>query len=309
MASDDPFWWNATPPIWVDAERAGIRTAVMFWPGSNVAWGGRREREWPRATTGGTRPQDWQNYAEAVTDTQRVNALLDWLRRPATIRPRFLTLYFEAVDTAGHRYGPRDARTAAAVAQVDRAIGQLVDGLQALGQPANLVIVADHGMAETSPHRVVALDRIAAPGDYRLIEHGAYAAIAPQPGREAALAAALLRPHPHMQCWRKSDLPARFHYGANPRVPPIICLAELGWLIEPRMPTVMNDRGAHGFDHEAPDMAALFIANGPAFRPGARLPSFDNVDIYPLLARLVGVTPHPNDGDPAPLSAALRPSD
>src|SRR3546814_1507873 len=34
MASDDPFWWNAASPIWVDAEKAGIRTATMFWPGA-----------------------------------------------------------------------------------------------------------------------------------------------------------------------------------------------------------------------------------------------------------------------------------
>lgn len=218
MESDDPAWWSAVPPIWVDAERAGIRTATMFWPGSNVAWGGRRRTEWPEATIGGTRPQDWQQFNGDVTDTQRVNAVLDWLRRPAAIRPHLVTLYFDTVDTAGHNYGPADPRTAAAVAEVDGSIGMLVDGLAALGRRANIVIVGDHGMAEISRDRVIALDRVATPADYHLVENGGYATLTPAPGREAALAAALLRPHHHMQCWRKADIPARFHYGTNARI-------------------------------------------------------------------------------------------
>jgi predicted AlkP superfamily pyrophosphatase or phosphodiesterase len=306
MASRDPFWWNAVPPIWVEAERAGIPTAIMFWPGSEVAWGGRRTNGRSPGVTGGTRPGEWRHFSESVTETQRVNRVIGWLRRPAARRPHFVALYFDAVDTAGHHYGPDDPRTAAAVARVDRAIGLLVDRLRALGQPANILIVADHGMAPTSPDRVISLDRIAAPTDYRIVEHGPYAALVPRPGREAALAAALLRPHPHMQCWRKGALPARFHYGTNPRVPPFICLAGIGWLIEPSQTDDIHAGGAHGYDNAAPEMAALFIANGPAFLSGVSLPTFDNVDVYPLLARLVGVTPHSSDGNPATLTAALR---
>jgi hypothetical protein len=36
------------------------------------------------------------------------------------------------------------------------------------------------------------------------------------------------------------------------------------------------------------------------------LAPFDNVSVYPLLARLLAVTPAPNDGDPADTAAALR---
>lgn len=305
MRNFDPFWWNAAAPIWVDAEQAGIPTATMFWPGAEVAWGGSRTGSGREDVAGGTRPGQWRPFNINVGDMRRVNAVLGWLRGPTAARPRFVTLYFDTVDTAGHHFGPRDPRTAAAVAQVDRAIGRLVDRLQAMGQPANLVIVADHGMAETSPERVIALDRIADPSDYRVIERGPYAALDVQPGRESALAAALLRPHPHMQCWRKEGMPARFHYGANVRVPPFLCLAEPGWLILERLSALTSDRGAHGYDPEAPDMAALFIANGPAFRRGARLPAFDNVHVYPLLARLLGLPGRPGDGDPSVLAPAL----
>ncbi|KTT69662.1 ectonucleotide pyrophosphatase/phosphodiesterase [Sphingomonas endophytica] len=311
MATDDPFWWNTAEPIWVTAERAGIRTATMFWPGSNVAWGGTRASTWPHVTTGGTRPHDWQQFSEAVDDRQRVDAIIDWLRRPAATRPRFLTLYFDTVDTAGHQYGPADPRTTQAVAEVDAAIGRLTGELAALGQPANLVIVADHGMAPTDSRRTIALDTILPATDARVVEAGSYATFEPLPGRDAAVAAALLRPHPHMQCWRKSEIPARFHYGRNVRVPAFLCLAEDGpggaWEIAKTAPTKQVSDGAHGFDNDAPDMRALFIANGPAFASGKRLPTFDNVDVAPLLRDLLGLPAGQGlDGTDRPFRGVLR---
>lgn len=307
MASDDPFWWNAAEPIWVTAEKAGIRTGTIFWPGSNVGWGGVRAREWPHRVTNGTRPSAWQQYAEPVSEELRVDAVVDLLRRPAATRPRFLTLYFEAVDTAGHQFGPDAPETTAAVAEVDRSIGRLVAELAALRQPVNLVLVSDHGMGARAPDRVIALDKVANPADYRVIEASTYAALAPQPGREMALEAALLRPHPHMQCWRKSAIPARLRYGMHSRVQPYLCLAETGWVISKTTPPTPVTGGDHGWDHHAPEMRALFIAHGPAFRPGTKLPLFDNVSVAPLLRELIGLPPGERlDGTAAPFDKALR---
>ena len=307
MASDDPFWWNVAEPLWVTAERAGIRTATMFWPGSNVAWGGTRAAAWPHEISGGTRPHDWQQYNEAVSDRQRVDALIDWLCRPSATRPAFLTLYFEEVDTAGHRFGPADPRTTDAVAAVDRSIGDLVAGLAALGQPANLVIVADHGMAPTASTRTIALDTIVPPADARIVEAGPYATLQPAAGREAAVDEALGRRHAHMTCWRKEKLPARFHYGRNPRIPAFLCLAEDGWTIAKTAPTEATSGGNHGYDNDAADMRALFIANGPALAAGRRLPTFDNTAVAPLLRDLIGLPPGEGlDGDDRPFRAVLR---
>src|SRR3546814_5580408 len=89
---------------------------------------------------------DWQRFDQHVSGAQRVNAVLDWLRRPADIRPAFVTLYFDIVDTAGHRFGPDSAEVNTAIGEVDARIGDLVAGLAAMRQPAHLLIVADHGM-------------------------------------------------------------------------------------------------------------------------------------------------------------------
>lgn len=295
MASDDPYWWSEAEPIWVSAEKAGVRTAPLFWPGSNVAWGG------------GIRPSDWAQFNKQITGVQRVNAALDLLRRPADIRPRFLTLYFDDVDTAGHDNGPDAPETARAVGAVDSYIGMLIAGLKTLGQPANIIIISDHGMAAKSSERVVALDKVANPADYRIVETGPYASLAAQPGHEAALETSLLKPQAHMQCWRKAEIPARFHYGTHRRIPPYFCLGETGWVIQPTTPAKPFTGGDHGWDDRATEMQALFIANGPAFdrtfRPGA---DFTNVDVYPLLARLLGIDAVPGDGDPAVLHGLIR---
>lgn len=307
MTSDDPFWWNDVEPLWVTAEKAGVRTATMFWPGSNVPFGGTRDTAWPNAIHGGTRPADWAQFNQQIGGTQRVNMVLDVLRRPVAIRPRFVTLYFDTVDTAGHISGPQAPETTQAVAQVDAHIGDLLAGLKAIGQSANIVIVSDHGMAARATDRVIPLDTVASPADYRIVESGPYASLVALPGREAAVEAALLKPHAHMQCWRKGEIPARFHYGTHRRIPPYFCLGETGWEIQPTASKSTLTGGNHGWDDRAPDMQALFIANGPAFVAGAKPgPDFANVDVYPLLARLIGVAPLASDGNPATLAPLLK---
>jgi len=306
MESDDPFWWNEASPIWRDAEQAGIRSATVFWPGSNVAWGGTKPKKDKKTVTGGSRPEDWLEFNQAVNGAQRVNTVLDWMHRPAAIRPRFVTLYFDTVDTAGHEHGPDAPETNAAIADVDRSIGALVAGLAAMGQKANLVIVADHGMAGTSPDRVVWLKDIAVPADFTTLETGTYAAITPVPGHEATLAKALEQHHDHLQCWAKDKIPARFRYGSNPRVAPWICLADVGWVVFDKPPHEVEG-GNHGYDNAAPEMAALFIANGPAFRAAGKLPAFDNVDVAPLLRDVMHLPPAKDaDGDDQPFRAVLK---
>ncbi len=290
----DPFWWSEAEPVWITAERAGIRTATMFWPGSEVA-------------ISGLRPSDWLRYDQNVGNVQRVNTLLDWLRRPAAIRPGFATIYFDTVDTAGHRFGPDSAEVGAALAEVDARIGELVDGAAALGVQINLVIVADHGMRATDDARVIQLDTLIDRSSYIAVETGPYAALEPVTGTDDRVAQALLVPHEHMTCTRKEDLPERLHWGSNPRVAAIICLAEAGWTILSGPPQYPVKGGAHGYDNADPEMLALFIARGPAFARGAKLPVFDNVAVAALLRAALGLPEDSEaDGKLADVREALR---
>lgn len=289
----DPFWWQEAEPIWITAEKAGIRAATMFWPGSEVAHEGRR-------------PSDWLRFDQNIGNAQRVNTVLDWMRRPAAIRPRLVTMYFDTVDTAGHRFGPgRSPELDAAIAEVDARIGEVVRGVEAMGVRANFVITADHGMAETDESCVIQLDDLIDRASYIAVEAGPYAAIEPAAGTDNRVYDALLKPHAHMACHRKEQLPAHLHYGKNPRVAAIICIADNGWTILSGPPPYPVKGGAHGYDPNNSDMHALFMAFGPSIRPTEKLPLFDNVHVYPLLAALTGFAPLPSDGNAATLAPLL----
>jgi hypothetical protein len=43
-------------------------------------------------------------------------------------------------------------------------------------------------------------------------------------------------------------------------------------------------------------MYPIFIAHGPAFKQNYTIPSFNNVDIYPLMCFILGIQPAANNG-------------
>ena len=293
----DGRWWNDAEPIWVTAEREGVHTATMFWPGS-------------QAEIRGVRPTHWRKYDQSVPDAARVDQVVAWLGEPAP-RIRLATVYFELLDQTGHAYGPDSPEIDRDIAVIDTTIGRLVDALETHGlrDRVNLVIVSDHGMAAVAPGHVVATEDMVDPRDADVLTTGQSIGVFPKPGREREAEAALLGRHAHYECWKKDAMPVRWHFGTHPRVPPIACQLDEGWDAI-RRDEVMNRpahaRGSHGFAPELTSMRALFVANGLAFRPGTRLPVFDNVDVYPLLAHLLGITPQDNDGTLEPLVPSLR---
>jgi len=236
---------------------------------------------------------------------------LHWLDLPTHYRPSLQFLYFYEVDHKGHDFGPDSPELNAALRQVDAAVAKLVAGLKARGlyDRTNLVITADHGMIPTPTNQFTVIDDLVPPTLGIVRTAVSLAGIDPLPGHDADLARILLAPHPHFTCWRKNALPPEFHYGSNARVPQFICLNEAGWRFRTRDETEHdknNNKGNHGYDPADPRMAAIFIAHGPAFAAGVTLPVFDNVDVYPLLAKITGLKPEPNDGNLADVSAALK---
>jgi predicted AlkP superfamily pyrophosphatase or phosphodiesterase len=308
--ASDPRWWNGGEPLWVTAENSHVRTATMFWPGSEVEIRGRR-------------PSDWAPYDKKVTYDQRVDKVIEWLGRRDETRPGFVTLYFEDVDSQGHAHGPDSAEVNTAIGNADAAIARLLAGLRRLGaeEETDLVIVSDHGMASLSPERTIDFDPyLSSPSDHVAWQSGAFVALDPAGG--ARQARKLLAHHDHFTCWRKGAMPARFQFGANARIPAVFCLADVGWVFfsSAREAAKANDPakkgggeayrpgtgGTHGYDPDAPEMAAFFVAHGPSFASGVTVPAFDNVDVYPMLARLLRVAPQPNDGNAATLNPILR---
>ena len=287
-ANTDGRWWAEAEPLWVTAQRHQLRTASVFWPGT-------------QAEIRGIRPAYWQAFDPSVTADARVDQVLRWLDLPAEQRPGFISLYFEHVDVAGHNYGPDSPQVEEALVTVDQALGRLVEGLRQRNQfdSTNIVVVSDHGMRASSPDRIVLLDAIVNPDHLELVSSLVVAGINPKPQYTAEVEQALLPRHDHFKCWKKDRTPAKYHYGKNARIPVILCLADEGWMVSTAAAEAKRARpllGEHGYDIDDPQMQALFVGRGPAFKQHLLVPEFDNVNVYALLARLLRLDPLPNDG-------------
>jgi predicted AlkP superfamily pyrophosphatase or phosphodiesterase len=298
----DAHWWGGEP-IWVTAERQGRRAAAMFWPGTEAA-------------IRGIRPTYWRPFDGKLPAASRTAQVLEWLALPEDTRPSFVTLYYDDVDHAGHDFGPDAPETGTAVARVDREIGALSAGIRrlGLGQRTTIVVVSDHGMAPVSRSRFILLDDYIDIGRVAVLDSGGFLSVAPRNGGDtAAIAARLGDAHPHLRIYTRETIPARLHYSANPRIAPIVGVADVQWLVttiaarqrrqdEGHQPPA----GAHGYDPAETLMHAVFVAAGPDIAPGVVIEPFSNVDVYDIACAVLGLTPAANDGDPGRASAWLR---
>jgi predicted AlkP superfamily pyrophosphatase or phosphodiesterase len=296
-------WWLGEP-IWITAEKQGQKTAPYFWPGSE-------------AKISGSWPTYWKPYDGKVPDDARVDTILSWLDLPLGQRPTFLTLYFSDVDNAGHEFSPDSTETRDAVLKVDSELGRLIEGLKARGifSQINLIIVSDHGMATQDPKNTIILDELF---DTSLAEKVLWTAeivsIFPKQGKETAIFKTLKAKLPsHAKVYRKAEMPARFHYSNSPRIAPLLVLPAEGWTLttrerfeEAKAKGRSNGlRGGHGYDNALTSMRAIFIAHGSAFKKDLLIEPFENVQVYNVMAKVLGLKPAPNDGNDSVVKAAL----
>jgi predicted AlkP superfamily pyrophosphatase or phosphodiesterase len=299
LAVWEPRWWGGEP-IWVTAEQQGRRAASYFWPGSE-------------ARIGGVYPTYWMRYEHTRPNAQRVQRVLEWLAMPADSAPAIITLYFSDTDDAGHRYGPMSAQNDSAIARVDSAVGALVAGIERLGlrDLVNVIVVADHGMTESSGDRLIVLDDLVPRASIDVVDWTPVAAIEPVDGDAERLYRALKDKHPRLQVYRKGEVPARLHFNTHPRITSIVAIADEGWTITERAAIGRRGRasyagGQHGYDPELVSMGAVFLAAGPGIAEGRRVPPFRNVHVYSLMAHLLGLRPAATDGTLDSVRAVLR---
>ncbi len=300
-SNTDEHWWGGEP-LWITAERQGVRSVCYFWPGSEAAHDG-------------VRPSRWLPFNDKIPSPERVDGLLGWLEGPAATRPRFATLYFSAVDHGGHRHGPDAPELQASITEVDAALARLLAGLERLGlrNRTNLIVVSDHGMSPQSPDRVVFLEDLV---DVRTVEietTGPYAGLRPKPGTRPAgeLAAAIRARAPRqVQVYTRDEVPARYEFSGSERVHAVVLIADDQWNIEEKRAwgarRATYNKGNHGWDHQSANMGALFVAAGPAFPRGKTIGRTDNIHVYNLVCAILGLQPAPNDGDARLAQAALR---
>jgi len=286
--------WYRYKPLWVVAEEQKVKAASMFWPTAD-------------AEIGGVRPSYWSKYDGSFPNQQRVAKVLEWLKLPESERPHFITLYFSDVDSAGHSFGPESPETAKAVERVDKLVGDLWAGIQAIPLPVNVIVVSDHGMQAVQGF--VNLSDYADLSKVRIVTEGPLALIyAPDPQAAEQVYASLQGKSSKFDVYRRQETPKRWHYSASERIGDLVVSVHEATTLVTAAPFRAPSKGTHGFDpQEFKTMQAIFYAAGPNVQPGVQLQPFENVNVFPFIARILGLQPPPGlDGDASVLASAYR---
>lgn len=109
----------------------------------------------------------------------------------------------------------------------------------------------------------------------------------------------------NMEVYKKEDIPAEYHYSKNRRIGQILVVGKLGWSIALNRSAKITNQGNHGYSTKYKDMRPFFIGRGPAFKKEYISEPFQNVDIYPLICHILGITPAPNNGSLSRVSGLL----
>lgn len=288
--SNDASWVEAEP-LWVAAERQGVRAATFFWVGSETDWRGRGASY--RITP----------FDESIGEATKVDQILAWLDLPAERRPGLIMAWWHGCDHVGHEEGPDSPRIVAQLLAQDAQLLRLFEGLDSRKAWAHttVIVASDHGMT--------ALETLA-DADGPLASRGIRARVASSGGeaqvfledasqRDAALAA--FAGVEGIHAYSEQTLPPSYRSHFPGRSGDLTLVAE-----PPRVfarPTLGEktlmalrrlrgeSRGAHGYDPEHPDMGAIFFALGRGVPPGAKLGPIRAIDVAPTAAALLGIEP------------------
>ncbi|KAM5309022.1 ectonucleotide pyrophosphatase/phosphodiesterase family member 7 [Glossophaga mutica] len=298
-------WWdNGSVPIWITAQRQGLRTGSFFYPGGNVTYRG-------TAVTRSRKEGALHNYKNETEWRANVDAVMSWFTEEGL---DLVTLYFGEPDSTGHRYGPDSQQRKDMVMQVDWTVGYLRDSIRRLGLQSslNLIVTSDHGMSTVNKKAGDLVEFHKFPNftfkdiQFELLDYGPNGMLLPKEGRLEAVYQALKDAHPKLHVYKKESFPESFHYANNPRITPLLMYSDPGYVIHGRVNVQFNN-GEHGFDNRAVDMKTIFRAVGPSFRKGLVVEPFESVHVYELLCRLLGIVPEANDGALGPLLPMLTP--
>jgi predicted AlkP superfamily pyrophosphatase or phosphodiesterase len=293
---EDGSWYGGIP-IWVLAEQQKMITASYFFVGTE-------------APIQGISPTYWYQFNDKVDIDQRITTVVNWLKLPEEKRPHLITFYLSNTDHAGHEYGPNAPETIDAVRWVDEAIYKLNNAVSELKLPVNFIFLSDHGM--TNVDTVSRINPLIGIDTSRFIIRGGGTSMhlyAKEKNDILPTYEKLKANANGYTVYLKDSIPARWNYSSSDdrfgRIGDIFLVP-----VYPKVISTGNRRispGAHGYEPGMMDMHATFYAWGPAFKKGLQIPSFENIHVYPLICRILGLTyTHTIDGDINVLSPILK---
>lgn len=291
---EDGYYYSGVP-LWQLARQHGVKSASYFWVGSELKDESRR-------------PDYYYLFNDTVAAQTKIAQVVSWLRLPEPERPHLITLYFSSPDHEGHDFGPNSAETRDAVLRADSVLGVLMTEIKSTKLPVNVILVSDHGMYEITVLAETTLFRdelinIKDPS-VKYVNGGTQLHVyCSDANKRDSTYRVLKKSERNYTVYRKEEFPARWQY-QHDRTGDILIEAHPGFYIRDvsrelflKNAPLGAKRGVHGYDPEAtPDVRGIFYAQGPNIKRGAKVPPFQNIHVYPLVAKILQLPLPPIDG-------------
>ncbi|KAJ8273131.1 hypothetical protein GJAV_G00097790 [Gymnothorax javanicus] len=269
-------WWGGQP-IWITSVKQGVKAGTFFWP-------------------------------MVIRMERRILTILQWLHLPDDERPYVYAVHSEQPDTFGHRLGPMSKELNNPLKEIDKIIGQLMNGLKQMNlhRCVNIILVGDHGMEEAHCDRTEFLSSYPLNVDEIILLPGSLGRIRPRYPNTSkydpkAIVANLTckMPNQHFKPYLKKHLPKRLHYANNRRIEEVHLMLERKWHVARKTPEGKKHPGKcgfcgdHGYDNKINSMRT-------------QVPAFENIELYNVMCDLLGLEPAPNNGTHGSLNNILR---
>ena len=270
--------WYGGKPLWVLAEQQGMLSACYYWPGSE-------------ADIQGAFPTYSYAYSEKTPINLRLKEIAKWLDLPEYERPHFITFYMPEVDSAGHKYGPDAKETQEAVQYVDKAMEDLYEIIKNSNLPINLIIVSDHGMIEINQDMPLKLPIEINDDELDVVVNGVYISLFAKDQKYIDQYYKNLKRavnNDFMEVYLADEVPEELNFNKKNdnlnRIGDIVVVAKAPYYFTNNTPPV----GSHGYDpKKVKEMHSIFLAYGPNFVKNAKIDSFENIHIYPMITRML----------------------
>ena len=304
----DEKFWNQSEPIWITGTKQGVKSGIVYWPGSFTKFGNV------------TATHYIPNYSDDTPWNDRVDQIINWLVEDDV---SLAMLYYPQPDKTSHLYGPESKQVYEKLLEIDDDIGYLLrrfDQLNLLGV-VDIIVSSDHGMARVDTRRVVILSELLEGNHVDQFfdpelrteswAHGSILHLWPRSEKILELFRLLNGKTKYIDFYLKDQIPSHWKFKDNDRIPPILGVAKLGWRAvwyrdDLNIPKVYGSLGTHGYDNRYTDMRGTFLAMGPSFKAHVVLEPFEILNIYALIAELSGIRPRQVAASLDPFKKALR---
>ncbi|GFU52964.1 hypothetical protein NPIL_203881 [Nephila pilipes] len=302
--SSEPRWWQAAEPIWITAEKNGLRSALYWWAGCEVKIHGylpqicERHRYDPPTEEG---KRDMIERVDDIIEMFKPSVRLSYERLDLAM------IYYSGVDWAGHYRGMDSPEFRNSVRYMDEVLDYMLKAIDKakLTNEVNIMVLSDHGMADVRNSTFISLEKYSSDIKYQ-VNAGPISSLVPMDGKEDKLYKAIKADNiTGLHVFLKKDIPDSYHTRNAKRVGPIVLECDEAYFVKALADptkrvgdtTFFNYFGEHGYAPNASsDMRAIFLATGPDFRTGLTTKPVEIIDLYNIMCHILKIDPLPNNG-------------